>query len=248
PRMIRRLDSLLLCVIPVLVWVQGSDRARTLHQDALVFDAHIHVVDRQFYHGGDMGQRVDDGQFDLVRAREGGLDAMFFSLFVTEQYYPARLETKQVLRLIDAAYGQLARNRDKIELAFNASDIERISRTGKIAALMDLEGGFDLDGDLAVLRNLYRLGLRSFQLPAHNWANNFADSCCAPPKWHGLNDRGRAVVREANRLGMIINVSHGSDDTIAQAIDVSSDPILATHHGLRSFNDIPRTMPDDLVR
>src|SRR5580765_7283524 len=82
---------------------QKSDRAERLHRDALVFDAHVHVVDRQFYRGGDMGQRVDDGQFDLVRAKEGGLDAMFFSLFVTEQYYPARLETKQVLRLIDAA-------------------------------------------------------------------------------------------------------------------------------------------------
>ena len=246
--MTRHLVWLLVCAIPVLVWAQVSDRARALHQDAFVFDAHVHVVNRQFYHGGDMGQRVDDGQFDLVRAKEGGLDAMFFSLFVTEQYYPARMETKQVLRLIDAAYDQLAKNTDKIELAFNASDIERISRTGKIAAFMDLEGGFDLDGDLAVLRNLYRLGLRSFQLPAHNWANNFADSCCAPPKWHGLNDRGRAVIREANRLGMVINISHGSDETISQAIDVSSDPILATHHGLRSFNNIPRTMPDELVR
>ena len=231
-----------------MLWPRCPIGRRTLHQDALVFDAHVHVVNRQFYHGGDMGQRVDDGQFDLPRAKEGGLDAMFFSLFVTEQYYPARLETKQVLRLIDAAYEQLAKNKDKIELAFNASDVERISRTGKIAAFMDLEGGFDLDGDLAVLRTLYRLGLRSFQLPAHNWANNFADSCCAPAKWHGLNDRGRAVVREANRLGMVINISHGSDETIAQAIDVSADPVLATHHGLRSFNDIPRTMPDDLLK
>jgi membrane dipeptidase len=254
--MTRHFIRILVYAIPVLVWApstgsgqgQVSDRARTLHQDAFVFDAHIHVVNRQFYHGGDMGQRVDDGQFDLVRAKEGGLDAMFFSLFVTEQYYPARMETKQVLRLIDAAYDQLSKNKDKIELAFNASDVERISSSGKIAAFMDLEGGFDLDGDLAVLRNLYRLGLRSFQLPAHNWANNFADSCCAAPKWHGLNDRGRAVIREANRLGMVINISHGSDETISQAIDVSSDPILATHHGLRSVNDIPRTMPDHLVR
>ena len=246
--MTRHAVWLLVVAIPVLVYAQVSDRARTLHQDAFVFDAHVHVVDRQFYHGGDMGQRVNDGQFDLIRAKEGGLDAMFFSLFVTEQYYPARLETKQVLRLIDTAYDQLAKNKDKIDLAFNASDIERITRAGKIAAFMDLEGGFDLDGDLSVLRTLYRLGLRSFQLPAHNWANNFADSCCAAPKWHGLNDRGRAVVREANRLGMVINVSHGSDKTISQAIDVSSDPVLATHHGLRSFNDIPRTMSDDLLR
>src|SRR3954464_1423258 len=120
------------CVVGVWVIVavapQLSDPAKRLHQDALVLDAHVHVVDRQFYHGGDMGQRVDDGQFDLVRAKEGGLDAMFFSLFVTEQYYPARLETKQTLRLIDAAYEQLAKNKDKIELAFNASDVERISK------------------------------------------------------------------------------------------------------------------------
>ena len=114
--------------------------------------------------------------------------------------------------------------------------------------MLDIEGGFDLDGDLGVLRDLYRLGLRSVQLSAHNWANNFADSCCSPPKWHGLNDRGRAVIREMNRLGMVINVSHASDETIAQAIDVSTDPVVATHHGLRTLNDIPRNMPDDLMK
>ncbi len=101
----------LLALLTLPGTAQLSDRARKLHNDALVFDAHVHVVDRQFYHGGDMGQRVNDGQFDLVRAKEGGLDAMFFSLFVTEQYYPARFETKQTLRLIDAAYDQLSRNR-----------------------------------------------------------------------------------------------------------------------------------------
>jgi membrane dipeptidase len=250
--MTRRLVLLALCALPAAMCARPADPVKVneapLHQRALIFDAHVHVVDRQFYHGGDMGQRVEDGQFDLVRAKEGGLDAMFFSLFVTEQYYPARVETKQVLRLIDAAYDQLERNKDKIELAYTASDVERISGTGKIAAFMDLEGGFDLDGDLAVLRDLYRLGLRSFQLPAHNWANNFADSCCATAKWHGLNDRGRAVIREANHLGMVINISHGSDETISQAIDASTDPLLATHHGLRSFNDIPRTMSDEILK
>ena len=95
---------------------------------------------------------------------------------------------------------------------------------------------------------LYRLGLRSAQLSAHNWANNFADSCCAPPKAGGLNERGREVVREMNRLGMVINVSHASDETIRQTLEVSTQPIVATHHGLRSFNDIPRNMPDELVR
>ncbi len=232
----------------ILVPAQVSDKAKKLHRDAFVFDAHVHVIDRQFYHGGDIGQRVNDGQFDLPRAREGGIDAMFFSLFVTEEYYPPRFETKQALRLVDLALTQLAKNRDTIELALNASDIERINKAGKIAAVLDMEGSIDLDGDLGVLRDFYRLGLRSYQLSAHNWANNYADSCCAPAKWHGLNDRGRALIHEMNRLGMVINVSHASDEAMSQAIDASSDPVVATHHGLRSFNNIPRNMPDDLLK
>jgi membrane dipeptidase len=227
---------------------QVSDRARKLHQEAFVFDGHVHVINRQFYHGGDFGERVADGQFDLDRAIQGGVDAMFFTVFVTEDYYAQRFEAKQVFRLVDLALTQLEKNRARIELARNATDIERINRAGKVAAVLDLEGGFDLDGDLAVLRTLYRLGMRSAQLTAHNWANNFADSCCSPPKYHGLNERGRAVVREMNRLGMVINISHASDETVAQTIELSTDPVVATHHGLRSFNNIPRNMPDELVR
>ena len=227
---------------------QISERARKLHRDAFVFDGHVHVIDRQLYHGGDIGDRVADGQFDLSRAKEGGIDAMFFSIFVTEEYYPQRFETKQTLRLIDLALTQLETNHDTIGLAINASDIERLNKQGRMAAVLDLEGGFDLDGDLGVLRDLYRLGLRSAQLCAHNWTNNFADSCCSPPKWHGLNERGSAVIREMNRLGMVINVSHSSDEAISQAIDLSADPIVATHHGLRHFNDIPRNMPDWLLK
>ncbi len=227
---------------------QVSERAKQLHNDAFVFDGHIHVVNRQLYQGGDIGERYGDGQFDLPRAKEGGIDAMLFSVFVSEDYYPQRMETKQVFRLVDLALTQLEKNRDKIELALKGSDIARINKSGKIAAVLDLEGGFDLDGDLGILRDLYRLGLRSAQLPAHNWANNFADSCCSPPKWHGLNERGRAVVKEMNRLGMLINVSHGSDETIAQAIELSTVPIVATHHGMRFYNNIPRNMPDDLMK
>ncbi len=225
-----------------------SERARRLHRDALVFDAHVHVINREFYLGGDIGQRLPGGQVDLPRAREGGLKALFFSLFVSEQYYPARYETKQTLRLADLAFRQIEKNKDVIELAFNASDIEGITRRGKMAAVLDLEGSFDLDGDPGVIRILHRLGFRSLQLPAHNWTNNYADSCCAPPKWHGLNERGREVVREMNRLGMVINVSHASDETIEQALDVSSAPLVATHHGLRRLNNIPRTLPDYLAK
>ena len=227
---------------------QVSEHARKLHRDALVFDAHVHMINRQFYHGGDIGLRVADGQVDLPRMHEGGVDALCFSVYVPEEYYPQRYETRHALRLVDLALRQIEANKDTIELALNASEIERINRKGKIAAVLDLEGCFDLDGDLGILRALYRLGLRAAQLPAHNWTSNFADSCCAPPKWHGLNERGREVVREMNRLGILINVSHASDETIDQAIEVSSDPVVATHHGLRSFNNIPRNMPDHLLK
>ncbi len=244
----RRIYTAFLLAGTIIAQPQISERARKLHRDAFIFDGHVHVIDRQLYHGGDIGDRVADGQFDLPRAKEGGIDAMFFSIFVTEEYYPQRFETKQTLRLIDLALAQLATNHDTIGLGLNASIMERINKQGKLAAVLDLEGGFDLDGDLGVLRDLYRLGLRSAQLCAHNWTNNFADSCCSPPKWHGLNDRGRAVIQEMNRLGMVINVSHSSDETISQAIDLSADPIVATHHGLRRFNDIPRNMPDWLLK
>ena len=225
-----------------------SERARALHAKALVFDGHVHAVDREFYHGGDIGQRKSDGQFDLPRAKEGGLGALFFSIFVTEDYYPARLETKQAMRMLDSAIEQIGRNRQSIEIARTASDIERIHGSGKIAAVLDIEGSFDLDGDPAVIRQMHRLGMRSVQLSAHNWTSNYADSCCSAPKWHGLNDRGREVIREMNRLGMVINISHASDEAIATAIDLSTAPIVATHHGMRAVNDIPRTMPDALMK
>jgi len=227
---------------------QVSERAAKLHREAFVFDGHVHMMNRQLYHGGDFGQRLPDGQVDLPRMIAGGVDALLFTVYVTEKYYPARYETKQVLRLLDLAHAQIEHNKDRIEIALNASDIERINRQGKVAAVLDLEGGFDLDGDLGVLRMLYKLGLRAAQLPAHNWTNHFADSCCAPPRWGGLNERGRAVVREMNRLGILINVSHASDETIEQTLEISTDPVVATHHGLRHFNNIPRTMSDGLLK
>ena len=106
---------------------------------------------------------------------------MFFSIFVSEDYYPARFETKQALRMLDCAVDQIGRNSQTIEIAHTASDIERIHQSGKIAAVLDIEGSFDLDGDPAVMRDMYRLGLRSVQLSAHNWTSNYADSCCSPP-------------------------------------------------------------------
>ena len=101
---------------------------------------------------------------------------------------------------------------------------------------------------LGVLRDLYRLGLRSAMLVAHNFTNNFADSCCAPAKWNGINAQGRAVIAEMNRLGMVINVAHGSNETILQAAEASRDPVLYSHGGSRHFVDTPRNISDEAAK
>lgn len=243
-----RIAALALLGATTAVAAEVSDRARELHEDALVFDAHVHVINRQFYQGVDIGERYSDGQVDLPRMEEGGIDALFFTVFVQEEYYPSRFETKQALRLVDLALSQIEKHGDRLELALDAPDVERIVAAGKIAAVLDLEGSIDLEGDLGVLRMFHRLGLRSLQLAAHNWANEYADSCCAQHKWNGLTEHGRDFIAEMNRLGMVINISHSSDETVEQAIEVSEDPLVATHHGLRSFNDIPRVMPEDLLK
>jgi membrane dipeptidase len=225
-----------------------SAKALEMHRRMFVFDAHVHALDREFYHGGSMGSFTTEGQWDLVRAREGGTGAFFLSIYVPEEYYPSRFETKQALRRIDHALTQVKSNSNLVEFARNPDEILRIRATGKIAAVLDIEGSYDLDGDLGVLRELHAMGLQSAQLSAHNWDQNYADSCCSAPKWNGLTAHGRDVIREMNRLGMVINVSHSSDQTILQAIEVSDRPVIATHHGLRDVNDIPRNMPDDVLK
>ncbi len=221
-----------------------AQNPEALHRDALVIDGHVHVMSRQLLEGRDIGDRYQDGHIDLPRAKEGGIDAMFFSVYTPEPYYPGRHEIKNTFRVVELALEQIEKNKDKIELAKNAAGIRRIAASGRIAAFLDLEGGFDLDGDLLLLRALYRLGLRSMQLTAHNYTNQFADSCCDTRKWGGLNDHGREVVREMNRLGMLINVAHASEETILQTVELSTQPVAYTHGGFRHFIDIPRLISD----
>ncbi len=232
--------------ISSLVWLAAclalAQDVTQLHHDAFVMDAHIHVMTRQLLQGLDIGDRYPNGDVDLPRAREGGLDAMFFSIYTPEPYYTGRYEVKHTLRVLSLARDQIEKNHDVIGLALTASDIEAINRQGKMAAFIDLEGGFDIDGDLDVLRGFYRLGLRSVQLTAHNYTNNLADSCCDVRKWEGLSEQGRTVVQEMNRLGIVINVAHASEETMLQTVELSEDPVIFSHGGYRHFVDIPRSI------
>lgn len=226
----------------------AAQAAPGIQPPMFVMDAHTHMINRQLYLGGDIGDSYQDGQVDLPRMRAGGVNAIFFSLYSLEPYYTYRYELKHTLQLIELALQQIEKHRDQIDLALNASDIERIAGRGKIAAFLDLEGAYDLDGDLLTLQALYRLGLRSLMLPAHNQHSNFADSCCEVPRWNGINQRGRELIREMNRLGMIINVAHGSTETILQTVEASDDPVLYSHGGYRHVVNIPRNISDEAAK
>jgi membrane dipeptidase len=219
-----------------------------LHNKAFVMDGHIHMMTRQLLQGLDIGDRYADGHVDLPRAKDGGLDAMFFSCYTPEPYYPDRHEVKNTFRVVELALSQIEKNNHLIELAYTASDIVRINRKGKMAAFLDLEGGFDLDGDLNILKSLYRLGLRSAQLTAHNETNAFIDSCYGEKRWGGLNSHGHQVVAEMNKLGMLINVAHASDEAILQTVEVSRKPVIYSHGGFRGIVNSPRCITDDCAK
>jgi membrane dipeptidase len=216
-----------------------------LHREAFVMDGHTHVMTRELLMKTDIGHRYPDGHVDLPRAREGGVDAMFFSVYTPEDYYPGRFEIKNTFRVVELALEQIRTNSSAIELALNASDIERISKGGKIAAFLDLEGGYDLYGDLNLLRALYRLGLRSMQLTAHNTTNAFIDACNDVYTWGGINDHGKAVINEMNDLGMVINVAHASNDAIIQSAAASRHPVIYSHGGFYKIVDHPRCISDE---
>lgn len=220
----------------------------SLRPETFVMDGHVHVMSRQLLQGLDIGQRYSDGMVDLPRTKEGGLHAMFFSVFTPEPYYPGHYEVKNTFRVVELALDQIQKNIAVIELAHTASEIVEINQRGKMAAFLDIEGSFDLEGDLNLLRALYRLGVRSLQLTAHNQTNSFVDSCYGTRLWGGLNAYGYKVIDEMNRLGMVINVAHASDESILQVASVSRLPIAYTHGGFRSIVNNLRCITDEAAK
>ncbi|MEE9219677.1 MAG: dipeptidase [Acidobacteriota bacterium] len=216
-----------------------------LHHQALVLDAHADSLGRVLDLGVDLGKRQADGHLDFRRMREGGLDAQFFSIWVDPAYGEDSL--RRGLRMIDALKQQLAQHSRQAELALSAADVRRLAREGRIAALIGVEGGGLILNDLGLLRTLYDLGARYMTLTwsvSHDWA----DSSGGPERWHGLNDFGREVVREMNRLGMLVDISHASEETFWDVLEVSEDPVIASHSSARALCDHPRNLTDAQIR
>lgn len=170
----------------------------------------------------------------------------FFALWVPT-YYKGTEAVRRTLDLRDAMQQVLDRHPDQIELATSAGDIQRIVRQRKIAAVLTIEGGHQIANDLAVLRMYRRMGILSMTL-THFRSNDWADSSTGKPEHNGLTEFGKQVVREMNTLGMIVDISHVSDETFYGVLQVTTKPVIASHSSCRSISDIPRNMTDDMLR
>jgi membrane dipeptidase len=209
-------------------------------------DSHIDTAQRILIDRADITQRSTLGHVDIPRLKEGGVNAPFFALWVPTFYHGAEA-VRRTLDLRDAMQRLFDTHPEQIALALNAADVERITKSGRIAAILALEGGHQIDDDLAVLRVYYRLGVRAMTL-THFRNNNWADSSTDKPAHNGLTDFGREVVREMNRLGMLVDVSHVSDKTFFDALAVSTRPVIVSHSSCRAISDVPRNMTDEMLK
>jgi membrane dipeptidase len=224
----------------------AAERARRIHASLVGVDSHIDTVQRVLNGKEDISQRLARGHVDLPRLKQAGMVAPFFALWVPT-YYKGAEAVRRTLELRDAMQSVLDAHPRQIELATTASEVERIARAGKVAAVLTLEGGHQIADNLAVLRVYHRLGIRSMTL-THFRNNNWADASTDRPQHGGLTDFGRQVVQEMNRLGMIVDVSHVSDKTFYDTLAVTTKPVIASHSSCRALSDVPRNMNDDLIR
>jgi membrane dipeptidase len=219
--------------------------ARKLAAEAIGIDSHIDTVQRVLVMGEDLGKRWDVGHVDIPRLRAGGTNAPFFALWVPV-YFSGAEAVRRTLDLRDAMQSVLDAHKDKVELATTAADIKRIVKARKIAVFLTVEGGHTIDDDLRVLRMYYQLGIRSMTL-THSRNNNWADSSTDVPEHNGLTDFGKEVVREMNRLGMLVDLSHVSDKTFYDALAVTTKPVIVSHSSMRALSDVLRNVTDEML-
>ncbi|UCC73766.1 MAG: dipeptidase [Gemmatimonadota bacterium] len=226
-------------------------RAAKLHERAMVVDGHNDLAWRLRTKAGssfevfDLAVRHEEGHTDIPRLREGGVNAQFFAAYVPSDY-EGRCAARVALEQIDLIRRMVARYSD-FELALGAEDVRRIARSGKIAALIGIEGGQTIENSLAVLRMFYELGAR-YMTFTHIDSTDWADAATDEPRHGGLSEFGEEVVREMNRLGMLADISHVSAEAMADTLRVSEAPVVATHSGARAVNGHSRNVPDEVLR
>jgi membrane dipeptidase len=240
------------------LWAQ----ALRIHRSAIIVDGHNDITTPMYDEDFDIGSNSfgrfhTDGDIvspgftpyhtDLARLKMSGITGLIFSLYVSGDYAKAGGSTSRIMNQIDSVYRAVEMYPAKLTLCTTAAQIRAAKRQGKVCALMGLEGGHGIENSLATLREFYRLGVRYMTL-THNNTNDWADACCSPPKYGGLSDFGKDVVREMNRLGMLVDISHVSEETMSDVLDTTNAPVIFSHSSAKHFSNHPRDVSDDILK
>src|ERR1700724_279128 len=258
-RTIRHLHALaFICGLAVLLAIATAQtrkvsdaEAQKVHKSALLIDTHNDITSRTVQ-GYDIGQATNDGHTNLTALKEGGVSAQFFAVYVSSGYVNGNHSAWRTLEMIDTVrHDIIGRYPNDFVFATTADDIERIHKQGKIAALMGIEGGHAIEDSLRLLRDYYELGIRYMTLThsnTNNWADSSGDMDKAGVEHHnGLTDVGKQVVREMNRLGMMVDISHVADKTFYDVLAISEAPVIASHSSCRALSNVPRNMTDQMI-
>ncbi|MGH9841520.1 MAG: dipeptidase [Blastocatellia bacterium] len=222
-----------------------SERARKLHFSSIVLDTHIDVTPK-LQTEWKFTEEHTSGHIDLPRMKKGGLNSLFFSIYMSGRVTGPKAVNDSIERI--AAVHKLARDfPDQVMLCTTAADVRRAHKQGKIAALMGMEGGHMINNSLPILRMYANLGVRYLTL-THSVNTDWADSSGDQPKHNGLTPFGKDVVRELNKLGVMVDVSHVADKTFWDALEVSKAPMVASHSSCRALSDHPRNMTDEMIK
>ena len=233
--------------------IRVTEDARRIHFSGLLFDGHndlpwaLREAGRSSFDVMDIAKPQPKLHTDIARLRRGGVKAQFWSVFVpagTDLTGDALLQT---LQQIDIVHRMVKRYPDVFELAGTADDIERIVAEGRIASMLGIEGGHSIRGSLPVLRRLYDQGCRYMTL-THSKSLDWADSATDKPRSGGLSEFGEEVIHEMNRIGMLVDLSHVSADTMKHALRVTQAPVIFSHSSARAINSHKRNVPDDVLR
>jgi membrane dipeptidase len=240
------------CLIAVAILARAvpfdeiSERAHTLHFSSIVLDTHDDTTQRFFSKDFDLGRRNPGGHVDIPRMREGGMNAIFFSIWIDGSITgpPA---VQKALDQIDAVIENARKYSNDMALSRTADDVRRAHAQGKIAALMGVEGGHMIGNDIRVVRIFADLGVRYMTL-THFLNDEWADSSTDKPAHNGLTGFGKDIVREMNRQGVLVDISHVSDKTFYDALEVSQAPLIASHSSCRALCNHVRNMSDDMIK
>jgi membrane dipeptidase len=223
-----------------------AERARKLHFSSIVLDTHDDTTQRLFTKNFDLGKRNSSGHVDIPRMIDGGMNAIFFSIWIDGRIMgpPA---VQKALDQIDAVHENVGKNSRDMVFCRTAAEVREAHKQGKIAALIGVEGGHMIGNDIRVLRMFGDLGVRYMTL-SHFYNDEWADSSTDKPVHNGLTDFGKDIVREMNRQGIMVDISHVSDKTFYDALEVSKAPLIASHSSCRALCNHVRDMSDDMIK